>query len=228
MHPPDLDDQTPAITAELENLAELINEDSVLWFRDIRDGGSVGGPFGGGPFSAEDEFAVDRSWRLCTRHRMPLPKWKILRKKIWTKCIPWTKGLEALFGCAQDELLSQWRELPSESRVSEIRGLKKIAVPLGKRERSVSDQKRDAIVFTAIRMGLRGRRYCQFLDDNHCDPLLDWMKYGWPESYREAYFKGGKWLVRIHQEKNRAKKRMQQLSDEELKGILALFNQKSL
>lgn len=46
---PDLEDDTAATDDELESLGELVNEDSLVWFRDIREGGSVGRPFGGVP-----------------------------------------------------------------------------------------------------------------------------------------------------------------------------------
>ena len=39
-------------------------EDTVLWFRDIRDGRAVGRPFGGGPFAPDDAAAIRRSWGL--------------------------------------------------------------------------------------------------------------------------------------------------------------------
>lgn len=44
---PDLKDNTPATHEELESLGRLVNDDTLLWFRDIRSGGGVSQPFGG-------------------------------------------------------------------------------------------------------------------------------------------------------------------------------------
>ncbi len=53
--------------------------------------------------------------------------------------------------------------------------------------RNEFDEKRDAIIFTAIKAGLKGREYRKFLDDNHCDLCSDWSRnYGWPGSYAAA------------------------------------------
>ena len=52
----------------------------------------------------------------------------------WRQCAPWSDGLFNLFGAVQEELLSQWRALPPDSRAYEhqLNGkpllLKKIAV----------------------------------------------------------------------------------------------------
>jgi hypothetical protein len=121
MRPPDLDDETAATDDELESLARLVHEDSLLWFRDIRDGGAVGQPFGGGPFSTDDQITIHNSWALCAlRAEITLPEWLTLRKKVWRSRAPWTEGLCSLFGAVQEELLSQWRALPSDSLVHEL------------------------------------------------------------------------------------------------------------
>ena len=52
---PDLDDDTAATDSELESLGKLVNEDSLLFFRDIHEGGGVWPPFGGGPFAIDDQ-----------------------------------------------------------------------------------------------------------------------------------------------------------------------------
>ena len=54
-------------------------------------------------------------------------------------CSPWTDGLVSLFACVQEELLSQWRALPSDSLVHELKlreqssGFRSIVVPARKR-----------------------------------------------------------------------------------------------
>lgn len=138
--PPDLDDETAATDDELRLLAKLVHEDSLLWFRDIRDGGAVGQPFGGGPFSTDDQTAIHNSWALCALpSEIPLTEWFALREKLWHSRVPWTEGLTSLFGAVQEELLSQWRALPSDSLVHELElreqvsGFRSIVVPASER-----------------------------------------------------------------------------------------------
>ena len=38
---PDMEDETAATDQELESLGKLVDEDSLLMFKDIRDGGAV-------------------------------------------------------------------------------------------------------------------------------------------------------------------------------------------
>jgi hypothetical protein len=67
------------------------------------------------------------------------PKWTTsecqnqmgVREKLWHLCSPWTDGLVSLFGCVQEELLSQWRALPRDSLAHEIalKQLEEIVVP---------------------------------------------------------------------------------------------------
>jgi hypothetical protein len=133
--PPDLDDDTPATDDELQSFGRLINEDNLLWFRDIRDGGAVGRPFGGGPFSTDDAVTIHNSFGVCAIRQMTLPEWLDLRNKWWHVCTPWTDGLCNLFLSVQEELMSQWRALPPDSLVHELNlgdrnsSLRSIVVP---------------------------------------------------------------------------------------------------
>jgi hypothetical protein len=143
---PDFDDDTAATDSELLSLGKMVNEDTVLWFRDIRDGGAVGRPFGGGPFAPDDAAAISSSWGLgALQGGMTLTAWISLRKKIWHLCAPWSDGLFNLFGSVQEELLSQWRALPPDSRayestsVGQPPGLKKIVVSIAG-EKSIASE----------------------------------------------------------------------------------------
>ncbi|MGD0974598.1 MAG: hypothetical protein ABR866_10945 [Candidatus Korobacteraceae bacterium] len=117
-----------------------------------------------------------------------------------------------------------YREIQQEAQPSAPAKPKKAEKP----PRSEFDERRDAIIFTAIKSGLKGRDYCRFLDSHHCAPCPGWeRKYGWPETYLSAYA-SSKWTRRITLEKNRAKRRMDKLSPGELKRILGHLPQKSL
>jgi hypothetical protein len=133
---PDVDDETAATDGELQCLGRLVNEDSLLWFRDIHDGGGVGRPLGGGPFATDDAMAIRNSFALCgVRWQMTLPTWLDLREKWWHQSTPWTDGLRNLFGSVQEELLSQWSALPQDSLAHELAlkgetsGFERIVVP---------------------------------------------------------------------------------------------------
>lgn len=116
---PDIDDDTAATDSELESLGKLVNEDSLLWFRDIREGGAVGRPFGKGPYAIDDELAIRRSFSQCgLRVGMTLPEWVSVRQR-WHHDVPWADGLSSLFGSGQEELFSQWRALPFDSKAHE-------------------------------------------------------------------------------------------------------------
>lgn len=118
---PDLDDDTAATDSELETLGKLVNEDSLLWFRDIREGGGVGRPFGGGPYAIDDQLGLRNSFSLCgLRAGVTLPEWIRLRRH-WYQRVRWTDGLCSLFGSGQEELLSQWRLLPLDSQTQELK-----------------------------------------------------------------------------------------------------------
>ena len=124
---PDLDDDTAATDSELQSLGKLVNEDTLLWFCDIREGGGVGQPFGGGPFAIDDPLAIRNSFGLCAlREQIALPDWVALRAG-WHQNVPWTVGLSSLFGSGQEELLSQWRRLPADRMAHQLKLLEKTA-----------------------------------------------------------------------------------------------------
>ncbi|HKW16429.1 MAG TPA: hypothetical protein VJO35_02860 [Terriglobales bacterium] len=132
---PDLNDNMSASEEEIKSLGQLVNEDTLLWFRDIEDGGAVGVPFGGGPFAIDDCSGMRNSFSLCgSRVGMTLPQWLEVRKSLWNGCTAWTDGLCSLFGAVQEELLSQWSALPSDSLVRELetsgQALSPVVVPL--------------------------------------------------------------------------------------------------
>jgi hypothetical protein len=130
--PPDLDDDTPAKDAELHSLGRLVDDDSLLGFRDIRHSGAVFQLYGGGPFATDDRRSIRRSWSLCgLPQQITLVDWLKIREKYWHLSCPWTDGMVSLFGCAQEELLSQWRALPRDSLAHELalKDLEKILVP---------------------------------------------------------------------------------------------------
>ena len=118
---PDLEDNTPATTEELESLSKLVDEDSLLIFEDIRDeGGAVFRLHWGGPFSVDDRRAVWNSFGLGGLHEgMTLLEWIEIRERFWNLQAPWTEGLRDLFMSVQEELMSQWRALPSDSLLRE-------------------------------------------------------------------------------------------------------------
>ena len=60
---PDLDDYTAAKDGELESLGKFVNEDSPLFFRNIREGGGVWRPFGGGPFAIDDQLGIRKQFQ---------------------------------------------------------------------------------------------------------------------------------------------------------------------
>jgi hypothetical protein len=79
-------------------------------------------PYGGGPFAVDDAMAAQRSWGLCALlEGIVLTDWLPLRERLWRASSPWTEGLTTLFGCVQDELLSQWRALPRDGKAHEVK-----------------------------------------------------------------------------------------------------------
>jgi len=130
--PPDPKDATAATDGELQSLGRLVDDDSLLGFRDIRDGGAVFQLYGGGPFATDDRRSLENSWSLCALlQQITLIDWMGIREKWWHLCFPWADGLVSLFGCVQEELLSQWRALPRDSLAHELalKQLGKIVVP---------------------------------------------------------------------------------------------------
>jgi hypothetical protein len=120
---PDLEDETAATDEELESLGQLVDEDSLLIFKDIRDeAGAVVRLCGGGPFSVDDQRTILNSFGLCAvRAGITVPEWFKIRARLWNLCVPWTEGLCDLFNSVQEELMSQWRVLPSDSLVHELK-----------------------------------------------------------------------------------------------------------
>src|SRR5204862_7388254 len=79
---PALKDETTPTHEELQSVGKLIIEDTLLWFRDIRAGGGVGHPLGGGPFAIDDALAMRNSFSLCgSRVGIAFPSWLKLREK---------------------------------------------------------------------------------------------------------------------------------------------------
>lgn len=112
----DCEDRTPATDAEIRKLSAMVNEDTLLWLEDRR----YGHPIGGGPFAADDAFSIRRSWGLCASiDRMTLIEWMPIRERLWREHVPWTEGLATLFGCVQEELLSQCRAIYPDGIVQE-------------------------------------------------------------------------------------------------------------
>ncbi len=65
LRPPDLEDESAATDEDLESLSRLVDEDSLLIFKDIRDeGGGVVRLVGGGPFSIDDQRSILNSFGL--------------------------------------------------------------------------------------------------------------------------------------------------------------------
>ena len=131
---PNLEDETPATDKELQCLGALINTDTLLSFRDIRDGGAVWRPLGGGPFAIDDALAMRNSFSICgSKVGIFFPEWLELRKSYWIQSTPWAEGLCSLFGTVQEELLSQWRALPFDNLAHQFaevqQRLKQIVVP---------------------------------------------------------------------------------------------------
>jgi len=124
LSPPDLEDDTVATDAEIQSLEKLVDEKSLLYFKNIKEGGGVFRFFGGGPFGIENQRSVRNSWSLCGLHgEITLPDWVGIREEIWRLRSPWTDGLVGLFASVQEELLSQWRALPADTLLLE-RGLR--------------------------------------------------------------------------------------------------------
>ncbi len=166
---PDLDDDTAATDKELESLGGLVNENSLLWLRDIRDGGAIGRPLGGGPFAPDNAFAIRNSFALCgLSQQITLPAWLDLQDKWWDQCTPWIEGLNNLFGSAQEELRSQWRALPPDS----------LAHELALQERTSAFER--IVVPAEIRLPLRLQR------GKECNELAEEIKTIWHKRKRSG------------------------------------------
>jgi hypothetical protein len=132
-------DSRPANDDEIRALAETVNENTMLR---VEDGG-VWHPCGGGPFAIDDSLAAESSWGLCAlSNGMTLTGWIPIRQKLWRAKMPWTEGLSTLFGCLQDELLCQWRNLPREGKAQEARWKRR---PSALESVVVPEQRKDAL-----------------------------------------------------------------------------------
>jgi hypothetical protein len=80
-----------------------------------------------------------------------------------------------------------------------------------KRKRNPIDDKKAAVIFSAIKAGRRGEEYCEFLRENGIRTSLNpWAKGNCPREYTEAY-RVPRWKRLIHQEKSRFKTKMEEL-----------------
>jgi hypothetical protein len=120
VYPPNLEDKTVASDTELQSLGRLLDDDALLHFEDVKDGGAVFRLFGGGPFAVDDQCSIRRSWSFSgLQQQSTLIEWMHIREKAWHLCSPWSDGLVAMFAAVQEELLSQHHELPLDSSLLE-------------------------------------------------------------------------------------------------------------
>lgn len=73
--------------------------------------------------------------------------------------------------------------------------------------------KREAVIFAAILLRLKGKTYCSFLQEHGIIPK--WSDAG-HESYPKNYLAGDPWRKKVQDEKTRAKSRMNRSTDAEL------------
>jgi hypothetical protein len=73
-----------------------------------------------------------------------------------------------------------------------------------------SPSKRDTILFGAILSGLKGLKFCIFLDNHRVKPK--WSETG-PKNYRASYLANDSYRKKVQDEKSRAKTRMSLLND---------------
>ena len=67
-----------------------------------------------------------------------------------------------------------------------------------------------AVKYAAIRKGLKGPAYCQFVTENHVQTSITWVNKGCPRQYVDAY-KRKKFKKLIYQEKSRIAATMRKL-----------------
>lgn len=94
----------------------------------------------------------------------------------------------------------------------------------GKRKPYPLRNMRDAVMFAAISRGLRGLRYCRFIQEHKISPPPDWVSAGCPKTYPEAHEVGQPWQKRIQDEKHRASVRMQYMEQRDPKYLEALLS----
>lgn len=93
----------------------------------------------------------------------------------------------------------------------------RIGRPMEKRRASRPKKidKREAVLFAANAMGLRGPKYCAFLHERELRPK--WADQGPATTYPKSYALGGTWRKRIQDEKSRASTRMKNYHESELR-----------
>ena len=85
--------------------------------------------------------------------------------------------------------------------------------PIKKRRKRRNPERRDTVIFAAILAGLKGTKYCSFLDRYGTRPK--WLDSG-PPTYFKSYQAGDPWRKKVQDEKTRAKLRMQTYPPSEL------------
>ena len=72
----------------------------------------------GGPFGKQGQVLIGRArpWSNWVQGDITLIEHIKERQKLWDACHPWTEGLAILFDTTQDELDSQYKELPEEGQ----------------------------------------------------------------------------------------------------------------
>ena len=82
--------------------------------------------------------------------------------------------------------------------------------------------KRDAVIFAAILLGLKGTKYCSFLQEHQIRPK--WSDSGFsPETYLKGYTTGNPWRKKVQDEKTRARLRIDRYNDEELANAFSTY-----
>jgi hypothetical protein len=93
-------------------------------------------------------------------------------------------------------------------------------------KRAAVDEWRDAVIYVAVKKGLKGEDYCQFMRENGAKARQEWWWSGGPREYPDFY-KFKKWKLLIYKEKSRTTARLQRLAKTdpgELKRILSLLD----
>jgi len=116
----------------------------------------------------------------------------------------------ASLGQAQDAALARMED-------SLARILAKLGAPgpkgIKKRTKQNPPTKREAVIFAAILMELKGMRYCSFLHNHGIKPK--WLESG-PSTYPQGYQLGDPWRKKIQDQKTRVKQRMNSYTRPEL------------
>lgn len=90
------------------------------------------------------------------------------------------------------------------------------------RERHPEDQRREAMIFHAINAGLKGKKYCNFLQDCGVRTLVEWWTAG-GKQYPDAY-KKPKYKTLIHKQKNRLSSKLKMLEKRDPQRLKKLLN----